>query len=712
MVVAVAKSLVVTTIVGFAISCDAQPMMRKRVVSSVIEVEGFDPYSNQEDTALGFDVKDNINSNNNGNIQRQDRRGLGRTWGEHKEEKYTKVAKALQTKGDKKSDKGDKKSDKGDKAFKSIKVDKPRTGNNQQRIAKLERNGNSVWNDLIDMSMSLVPSPTRSPTKPLPTAKPANEPTNGDQMPINQPIKAPTQTPEPTNKSTSLPTNKPTTPPTNKPGANTIVPLPTSPTTGGAGCESLPRIEVMKETLQKVTDSSILEDSSTPQRQAFDWIMDRDPARVDPCSYDTIEQRYALATFWLSTNGVDWVNSDGWLMESNECTWSGIECDGNGLVTELGSNGALIKNNLSGVLPQEIKVFKSLEVIQIGENAIEGSIPDVLTELTQLRLFDVEINSLSGPAIVNLEGLDQLESYRISANRFSGRIDPSIGDITSLQELWFADNQITGAIPETLGNLVNMETLYMYRNNLVGPLPATVGQMKKLRELQIFQNFLSGTIPEGLYSNTELGLVRLDRNQFTGTISESIGNLVKLGDLRIDDNLFTGKLPASFFNLSRLAVLRLNDNNFVGTIRDGFDIWKDLDFADFRNNGFEGTLPETIFDIPTIRILYFSNNNLDGTIPASYSNSPVLRDLFLSGNQLSGTIPDIQIGQLSLLTELLLEDNKFTGSMAESVCNLRASGQGLLEDLWVDCGTRADPRLECDVPGCCTACFPSASVVP
>jgi Leucine-rich repeat (LRR) protein len=161
------------------------------------------------------------------------------------------------------------------------------------------------------------------------------------------------------------------------------------------------------------------------------------------------------------------------------------------------------------------------------------------------------------------------------------------------------------------------------------------------------------------------------------------------------------------FHSNHEVVLRVNDNNFVGTIRDGFDMWTSLDFVDFRNNGFEGTLPSSIFDIPTIRILYFANNNLDGTLPSNYGSSPVLRDLFLSGNQLSGTIPDIQAGELSKLTEFLLEDNKFTGSMAESVCNLRTPGQGILEDLWVDCGRDANPRLECDAPECCTACFPS-----
>jgi len=530
---------------------------------------------------------------------------------------------------------------------------------------------------------------------------------DGVQMSMpSPPNSTPTRKPSDDGNPAVAPTRSPILKPTRAPAANPSGQVTGSPEQG-SGCESLSREEALKETLERVTAASILDNFDTPQGKAFAWLLGRDMAQIDPCNKAIVEQRYALATFFYSTNGSKWSNRDGWITDVDECSWNGIKCNGNGLVQELGANGALIANDLSGILPPEIKVFKALEVIQLGQNAIGGSIPDVLTEFPLLRFFDVEINSLSGPAIVNLGGLDQLESYRVSANRFSGVIDAGVGDATSLRELWMADNQITGTIPESFGSLVNIETVYIYRNNLVGNLPATFEKMMKLRELQAFQNFLSGTIPEGLYSNTNLGLMRLDRNQFTGTISESIGNLAKLRDLRIDENLFSGKLPASFMNLSNLVVLRANDNQFVGTIRDGFDNWKSLDFADFRNNAFEGTLPETIFDIPSLRILYFANNSLDGTLPSNFGNLPVLRDLFLSGNQLSGTVPDIQVGQLTKLTELLLEDNKFTGSMAESVCNLRTAGQGLLEDLWVDCGNDASPRMECDAPKCCTACYPS-----
>jgi len=568
---------------------------------------------------------------------------------------------------------------------------------------------------MMFISMSMPPSETEPSHRPTPKPRPtevspnANDNANANNANANADTPSETQiTPSPfespvgNGSETSEPITEPIIVDSNAPTSKrTLSPTPVSSSV------SISRDEAMKQILENVTDSSILEDPTTPQGIAFEWIMDNDLAQVDPNSYLTVKQRYALAVFYHSTNGDDWLNADGWLSYSNECSWAGIKCGEDNLVDEIGSEGIFIANGLSGEIPSEIKVFESLEIFQVGNNAIGGSIPDVLDQLTQLRLFDVEINLLSGPAYVKLDGLDQLESYRISANKLSGTIDQSIGDIASLRELWMADNQITGSIPNSIGSLTNIETIYLYRNNIVGTLPSSMDQMKKLKELQIFQNFFSGTIPEGFYSNTNLGLMRLDRNQFTGTISDSIGNLNKLGDMRIDENLFSGKLPASLMNLSNLVVLRVNDNNFVGTIKDGFDQWGGLDFADFRNNGFEGTLPSSIFDIPTIRILYFANNNIDGKLPSTYGNSPVLRDLFLSGNSLTGTIPEIEVGQLAQLTELLLEDNKFIGTMAESICNLRVSGQGILEDVWVDCGEAADPRLECDVPGCCTACFPS-----
>lgn len=121
-----------------------------------------------------------------------------------------------------------------------------------------------------------------------------------------------------------------------------------------------------------------------------------------------------------------------------------------------------------------------------------------------------------------------------------------------------------------------------------------------------------------------------------------------------------------------------------------------MDFADFANNQFTGFLPESIFSINTIRIVYFANNNFIGSIPENFGGAPNLRDLYLNGNQLTGTVPNIQTGQLTALSEFLLQDNEIGGVMPANICSL-LSPNGMLEDLWADCG-----EIDCD---CCTQCF-------
>ena len=151
----------------------------------------------------------------------------------------------------------------------------------------------------------------------------------------------------------------------------------------------------------------------------------------------------------------------------------------------------------------------------------------------------------------------------------------------------------------------------------------------------------------------------------------------------------------------------MNNNFLSGQIPNVFSNFQRLDFVDVSNSIFSGTIPESLFDVSTLRIAYFSNNNIAGTIPNQFANAPLLKDLFLDGNGLTGTVPEIGSGQLSELTELLLQFNFLTGSMPASVCALRSDN---LEDLFSDCGG-SNPEIECDFPGCCNRCFEGANAV-
>jgi hypothetical protein len=142
-------------------------------------------------------------------------------------------------------------------------------------------------------------------------------------------------TPAPVSPSTPAPVT--TAEPTSAPVALTVAPqiatdpplvTPTlSPTISPLSvCESLPREEAMESILVETTDGPILSDPSTPQGMAYRWILNDDPLQIDPCTYPTVQSRYALATFYFSTGGDNWIVNTGWLSVAGECDSFGITC--------------------------------------------------------------------------------------------------------------------------------------------------------------------------------------------------------------------------------------------------------------------------------------------------------------------------------------------------------------------------------------------------
>ena len=154
----------------------------------------------------------------------------------------------------------------------------------------------------------------------------------------------------------------------------------------------------------------------------------------------------------------------------------------------------------------------------------------------------------------------------------------------------------------------------------------------------------------------------------------------------------------------------IDSNFFSGQIPNVFEGYGRLEFIDVSTNFFSGTIPESIFEVPTLRYAYFSNNTLVGTIPSTYSKPPFLRDLYLNGNTLTGTIPSINSGQLEDLNEFVLQKNLLSGTVPDSVCDLRGDA-GDLDDLFVDCGGE-NPEIVCAFPTCCNRCFEEADASP
>lgn len=148
-------------------------------------------------------------------------------------------------------------------------------------------------------------SPTASPTLSF------DSPINPNQQPTHS--KKPLKTPSPSS-SMEL-TQQPT---------SSLRPWITSSPT--PECEAIPRDEYLQLCLVNVTDVELLLMNTTSQGLAYEYLMS--DSSLDVCNCDIL-QKYALATMFFATQGNNWINNSGWLVEPNECDWFQVRCDNN-----------------------------------------------------------------------------------------------------------------------------------------------------------------------------------------------------------------------------------------------------------------------------------------------------------------------------------------------------------------------------------------------
>jgi len=488
------------------------------------------------------------------------------------------------------------------------------------------------------------------------------------------------------------------------PSAPTLPPV-FLPTLSPVSCGGQSREDYLMAILSQLTDSNILENRLTPQGKAFEYMALFDEYLASPCDKN-IAQRYSLITLYYSTKGDNWKNKARWLTGENECNWDGVDCT-NQLVTHLD----LEINNLDGIIPEEVLTLNRLQELNLFANSLIGSIPDAMAYMTSLSKLDLQENELTGAAFPeSMWLLSNLKSYKVTGNLLSEPIPTQLGQLRGLEELWVSDNGIDGTIPTQVGNLRSLTTLALHENEIKGSIPSQLGLIP-FKELYVHDNFLSDTLPSDLFNVASLVEFRLDGNFFTGDIPTQVGLMTNLLDFRVDNNNLDGTIPNQLRELTNLQYLKLGENFWTGTVPNVFGNYEALEFFDIAGNeAIKGDIPDSVFSIPTIRFVYMHEcPNLGGTIPSSFQNAAQLRDLYLYSTNIGGTIPTIDEGRLQQLNEFLIYDTRITGSMPDSVCDLRDNG--ILDDLWSDCGG-SSPEIKCDFPDCCNRCFEGTIATP
>ncbi|CAN1169369.1 Receptor-like protein EIX2 [Linum perenne] len=329
------------------------------------------------------------------------------------------------------------------------------------------------------------------------------------------------------------------------------------------------------------------------------------------------------------------------------------------------------------VLPQSLPVinFTSLSVLDLSDNSFNSPIPPWLFKLTSLRELYLRWDFLSGPVPSELSLLKSLEVLDLSNNlEFGGQVSGFADNPTgnSLMFLDMSSNSLEGEIPDTLGVLQKLQTLDLSRNGFRGSIPNSIGKMSSLKQLDLSFNSMDGSIPESFGQLSELVDVNLLANSWGGVVRQAhLVNLRSLKTIRLattDTNRsLIFDVPSKWVPPFKLTSIQL-ENCLIGP---SFPTWlriqNQLTSISLRNVGISDTVPSEWFSsLPSeLTFLVISNNQITGKLPSNLK-FPRLSTIDLSSNMFEGGLP-IWSTNASVV---YLQDNKFTGSIPENIDKL------------------------------------------
>ncbi|KAM2606421.1 hypothetical protein TB2_035106 [Malus domestica] len=293
------------------------------------------------------------------------------------------------------------------------------------------------------------------------------------------------------------------------------------------------------------------------------------------------------------------------------------------------------------------------------------------TPFLNLTHFNLSHNNFQGPIPSAIGNLSMLTILDLGNNFFEQEIPAEIGLLTKLEYLSFFNNSLKGTIPYQLSNLQKVQFLLLAENDLKTSNWSKFSGMHSLPHLDLHQNAIHSEFPEFIFECQNLTFLDLSHNQLTGHIPDlAFTKLGKLEYLYLNDNLFQGKIPTTIGQLRELRFLDLGMNSLNSLIPSDLGHCTHLTYLFLASNFLSGELPQSLSNLSSILWLDFSDNVFTGPIlPSVISNWSLVVDLNLRGNSFSGNIPP-ELGQLTNLKYLRLDSNDFGGELPSQIGNL------------------------------------------
>ncbi|GLU19496.1 hypothetical protein SLE2022_357450 [Rubroshorea leprosula] len=361
----------------------------------------------------------------------------------------------------------------------------------------------------------------------------------------------------------------------------------------------------------------------------------------------------------------------------------------------------LSNNNLDGLLPEIIGNLSgclqlSLESLNLGANKIKGPfLPDMIKKFSSLRILNLDDTQLSGTVPKSIGLLSNLEVIYISSNYLNGTISEShFSTLSKLRVLGMSSNSLSINFSNDWIPPFQLDYILLGSCNLGPKFPSWLKSQRNFSYLDISGSEISDSIPEWFWNLSSRAFhVDLSSNHLSGVLpnlsTTKFANSFALG-IDLSKNKLEGLLPVfavnvTSINLSEnrffgsisslctitggsLEFLDVSHNQLSGKLPDCMMKWTSLAILNLANNHLFGKIPSSIGSLHRLESLGLQNNNFSGEIPWSLGNCSALQYLDLNYNSFSGKIPTWIGERLSSLTFLLLRSNNFSGDIPLQLC--------------------------------------------
>uniref|UniRef100_A0A0D9VE35 non-specific serine/threonine protein kinase n=2 Tax=Leersia perrieri TaxID=77586 RepID=A0A0D9VE35_9ORYZ len=356
----------------------------------------------------------------------------------------------------------------------------------------------------------------------------------------------------------------------------------------------------------------------------------------------------------------------------------------------------LMRQNLSGVLPEEVVNLTYLTNLDLSRNFIQGPIPASWASLPVFNL-SLQDNCLSGTVPKELGRMPFLKSINLEGNQLEGPIPPELGNIISLERFFISANNITGELPSTFSRLTNMTDFRIDGTNISGRIPSFIKNWQRVNRIDMQGTLMSGPIPPeiSLLKNlTELRVTDLSgpsmkfpplqyaqhltkvvlRNcSIYGEIPDYLGQMQYLILMDLSFNRLTGQIPKSFGEMGALQYLYLTDNMLTGDLPG----WMLKNKAsnkvnmDVSYNNFTGNPPNECQQANVNMVSSFSSSNNNLLRPCLRKNLPCIdkprySSLFINCGgkrvEVDGNIYEDDSSRIGTSTFVLSDDRKWAYS--------------------------------------------------